>query len=170
MTSSINCSHSSGQALGARVFPPLPPEGAPPSSQPGRPCSSPGRGRREEAGRNPSRRGWCEETGQRVKSQPLWRRRRGEARLADLMRRFAQGAFAGECRRPGSDWHRPARRRSCDRVGRRGSVCAGGGGVGTWPWVHARPPLPHVQKSLSFLLTFYRLLARWHATKVYDLR
>lgn len=27
-----------------------------------------------------------------------------------------------------------------------------------------------VLESLSFLLTFYRLFARWHVTKVYDLR
>lgn len=31
-------------------------------------------------------------------------------------------------------------------------------------------PAHCVQESLSFLLTFYRLFARWHATKVYDLR
>lgn len=44
-----------------------------------------------------------------------------------------------------------------------------GGRACTQAQAHA-PSTLCVQESLSFLLTFYRLFARWHATKVYDLR
>lgn len=52
---------------------------------------------------------------------------------------------------------------------------AGTASAGIAPAAVPAPDGAHAEKlrvteSLSFLLTFYRLFARWHVTKVYDLR
>lgn len=90
-------------------------------------------------------------------NQPTWagggekQTGRGEKIIAYLMRCSAKGGFPGMAAAAG-------------RVA--------GPPLGRTPTrVRRLPGRNHrVLESLSFLLTFYRLFARWHVTKVYDLR
>lgn len=66
---------------------------------------------------------------------------------------------------------------SCSAKSGFAGMAPAAGWVAGPPWgrtptrVHRLTRKKHrVLESLSFLLTFYRLFARWHVTKVYDLR